>query len=162
MDGRLKGEFMYTEQMTQRLLIGAPIPPQQLTTTTTVNSGSIDFQKVRRGLFHFQTGVFGGTSPTLSAVLQLQESSDNATWSNNATIPSFTLTNASQQATLEINTSQLGTGKRYVRLQAVCTIGGTSPTIPISGAALGDDGIEKPARLNNDASIPAGNQTVVN
>jgi hypothetical protein len=153
---------MYTEQMTQKLLIGAPIAPQQLTATTTVNSGSIDMTKVRRALFHFQTGVFGGTSPTLSAALQIQESADNSTWSNNATIPSFNLTNASQQATLEINHSQLGAGKRYVRLQAVCTIGGTSPTIPVSGVALGDEGVEKPAKLSNDASIPAGNQTVVN
>jgi hypothetical protein len=151
---------MYTEQLTQRLGIIAPVKPQTLTTTTTVNSGSVDLSIFHRALFLFETGVFGGTSPTLSAVLQIQESPDGSTWSNNAIIPSATVTTASSQATLEIRADQLGTGKRYVRLQAVCTIGGTSPTIPVAVVGFGDEAAHKPGSAQNDASVVS--QTVVN
>lgn len=151
---------MYTEQLTQRLGIAAPAAPQTLTGTATANSGSVDMSKFHRALFLFETGVFGGTSPTLSAVLQIQESADNSTWSNNATIPSATVTTASSQATLEIRADQLGTGKRYVRLQAVCTIGGTSPTIPIAIVGFGDEAAHKPGSASNDASVVS--QTSVN
>ncbi len=151
---------MYTEQMTQALALGAPIAPQVLTGNATLTSGSIDMRTARRALFQFQTGTFGGTSPTLSAVLQIQESADGSSWSNNATIPSYTLTASQSQATLEIRAGQLGTGKRYARLQAVCTVGGTSPTIPVSGLPLGGEGIHKPNNVNNDFSVVS--QTVVN
>jgi hypothetical protein len=151
---------MYTEQLTQRLGLAAPVSPQSLTATTTVATGGVDMSKFHRALFLFQTGAFGGTSPTLSAVLQIQESADNATWSNNAIIPSATVTTADSQATLEIRADQLGLGKRYVRLQAVCTVGGTSPTIPIAAAGFGDEAAHKPGSAQNDASVVS--QTVVN
>jgi hypothetical protein len=67
---------MYTEQLTQRLGITAAAVPQQLTSTSTINSGKVDMSIFHRALFLFETGVFGGTSPTLSAVLQIQESPD--------------------------------------------------------------------------------------
>jgi hypothetical protein len=151
---------MYTEQLTQRLGIAAPVAPQVLTGTATANSGSVDLSKFHRALFLFETGTFGGTSPTLSAVLQIQESADNSTWSNNATIPSATVTTAGSQATLEIRADQLGAGKRYVRLQAACTVGGTSPTIPITVVGFGDEAAHKPGSAQNDASVVS--QTVVN
>jgi hypothetical protein len=151
---------MYTEQLTQRLGFTAPVAPQTLTTTSTVNSGSVDMAEFHRSLFLFETGAFGGTSPTLSAALQIQESADNSTWSNNVTIPSATVTQASKQATLEIRADQLGTGKRYVRLQVVCTIGGTSPTIPVAIVGWGDEATHKPGSAFNDASVVS--QTVVN
>jgi hypothetical protein len=151
---------MYTEQLTQRLGLAAPASPQTLTGTATVNSGSVDMSKFHRALFLFETGAFGGTSPTLSAVLQIQESADNATWSNNATIPSADVTTASSQATLEIRADQLGLGKRYVRLQAVCTVGGSSPTIPLAIVGFGDEANHKPGSEQNDASVVS--QTVVN
>src|SRR5262249_59945463 len=100
---------MYTEHLTQRLGITAPVAPQTLTTTTTVNSGKADLSVFRRALFFFETGTFGGTSPTLSAVLQIQDSPDGSTWTNNATVPSATVTAASKQATLEIRADQLNT-----------------------------------------------------
>ena len=56
---------MYTEQLTQALNFGTPIQPQQLTTTTTVQTGSIDLLKCRRAIFTFNQGAFGGTSPTI-------------------------------------------------------------------------------------------------
>jgi hypothetical protein len=151
---------MYTESITQRLALAAAAGPQQLTATTTVNSGKLDMEMARRALFVFATGTFGGTSPTLSAALQVQESADGTTWTNNATIPSATVTAQNQQATLEIRGGQLGAGKRYVRLQAACTVGGTSPTIPVAVVAFSDDGVHKPNNLNNDASVVS--QTVVN
>ncbi len=151
---------MYTEQLTQRLGIAAPVSPQTLTATTTVNSGSVDMSKFHRALFLFESGAFGGTSPTLSAVLQIQEIADNATWSNNAAIPSATVTAASSQATQEIRADQLGLGKRYVRLQAACTVGGSSPTIPVAVVGFGDEATHKPGSAQNDASVVS--QTVVN
>jgi hypothetical protein len=150
---------MYTEQLTQRLGIAAPVAPIQLTATSTKTTGSVDMQKFHRALFLFETGVFGGTSPTLSAVLQIQDSPDNSTWTNNVTVPSATVTAASAQATLEIRADQLNAGARYVRLQAVCTIGGTSPTIPVAIVGFGDEAAHKPGSSQNDASVVS--QTVV-
>jgi hypothetical protein len=151
---------MYTEHLTQRLGITAPAALQTLTTTTTLNSGKVDLSIFHRALFLFETGTFGGTSPTLSAVLQIQESPDGATWTNNAIVPSATVTTASSQATVEIRADQLGTGKRYARLQAVCTVGGTSPTIPVAIAGFGDEAAHKPGSAQNDASVVS--QTAVN
>ena len=150
---------MYTEQLTQRLGIAAPVAPQTLTSTTTVNSGKVDLSVFHRALFFFETGTFGGTSPTLSALLQIQDSPDSITWTNNATVPSATVTAASKQATLEIRADQLNLGARYIRLQAVCTIGGTSPTIPVAIVGFGDEAAHKPGSAQNDASVVS--QTVV-
>ena len=151
---------MYTEQLTQRLGLAAPLSPQTLTATATVDSGKVDLSVFHRALFLFESGAFAGTSPTLSAVLQIQESPDGSTWSKNATIPSATVTAASSQATLEIRADQLGVGKRYVRLQAVCTVGGSSPTIPVAIVGFGDEANHKPGSEQNDASVVS--QTVVN
>jgi hypothetical protein len=151
---------MYTEHITQRLGIAAPVPPQTLTATTTVNTGKVDLAAFHRAFFLFETGTFGGTSPTLSAALQVQDSPDGTTWTNNATVPPATVTAAGKQATLEVRADQLNAGARYARLQAVCTIGGTSPTIPVAAAAWGDEAIHKPGSAQNDASVAS--QTVVN
>jgi len=144
---------MYTEQFTQETGIAAPVPPQTLTATGNVNSGAVDMSQFKRAFFIFELGVFGGTSPTDSCVLQVQESPDNATWTNNATVPTATVSTASKQATVEIRADQLGSGKRYVRLQCQHTIGGTSPTIPTAVVALGVDAIHKPGSAQNDASV---------
>ncbi len=152
---------MYTEQMTQALQLGTPIQPQQLTTTTTVNSGSIDMLYCRRVLFTYNQGAFGGTSPTCSAAATIQESADNSTWANAANDTTTTITAASTGLSKEIRAGMLSAGKRYVRLQVVCTIGGTSPTIPIAGLALGGEAIHKPASAKNDTTVyPAANQVV--
>lgn len=153
---------MYTEQMTQALGLGTPIQPQQLTTTTTVNSGSIDCQIFRRAIFTFNQGAFGGTAPTCSAAATIQESADNAAWSNCPQDTTTTITAASTGLTKEIRAGMLTAGKRYARLQVVCTIGGTSPTIPVAGVALGGEADHKPGSLKNDlVTYPAANQTSV-
>jgi hypothetical protein len=151
---------MYTEQLTQRMGFGTPIHAQQLTTTTTLNTGSIDMQYFRRAIFVYDVGALGGTGPTISAVGQVQESADNTTWSNNPTIPTFTLSAGSQVGTAEIRAGQLSAGKRYARLQVVNTIGGTSPTVPVCGHAIGDEADHKPGNVKNDASVVS--QQVVN
>ena len=149
--------------MTQCLNLGTPIQPQQLTTTTTVTSGKIDLSILRRAFFTFNLGAFGGTSPTCSAAANVQESGDGTTWSNNPTIPQTTISTANTGMTLEVRAGQLSAGKRYARLSVACTIGGTTPTIPVAGLAVGGEANHKPASLQNDTTTwPAANQTVVN
>jgi hypothetical protein len=153
---------MYTEQLSQALLLGTPIQPQQLTGTTTLNSGSIDLQLCRRALFTFNQGTFGGTSPTCSAQAQIQESADNSTWANCPQDSALTISAQNTGLTKEIRAGMLSAGKRYARLQVVCTVGGTSPTIPVAGLAVGGEADHKPASLKNDvATWPAANQSVV-
>jgi hypothetical protein len=75
-------------------------------------------------------------------------------------VSSATVTAASKQATLEIRADQLNSGARYVRLQAACAIGGSSPTVPIAIVGFGDEAAHKPGSAQNDASVVS--QTVVN
>jgi len=153
---------MYTEQLTQALNFGTPFQPQQLTTTSTLNSGSIDMQECRRALFTFNLGTFGGTGPTCSAVAQIQSSADNSTWSNEANDTALTISAQNTGLTKEIRAGMLTAGKRYARLQVVCTIGGTSPTIPVAGLAIGGEADHKPASaFNNTTVFPTANQTSV-
>jgi hypothetical protein len=152
---------MYTEQMTQGVVIaGTPVHPQQLTATTTLNSGGIDLSLFRRALFVLDIGTLGGTAPTVSAVLQIQESADNATWSNNPIIPTMTLSAGSNVGSAEIRAGQLSAGKRYARAQIVFTIGGTSPTVPVACLPLGGECDHKPGSKFQDASVVS--QQVVN
>jgi hypothetical protein len=149
------------ERLTQGLSLQTPIQPQQLTATATVNSGSVDMRKFQRALFIFDQGTFGGTSPTCSAAATIQESPDNATWTTNANQQTVTITAQNTGLSQEIRADQLGAGKRYVRLQVVCTIGGTTPTIPVAGMAIGGEAEHKPASLQNDTTTyPVANQQV--
>jgi hypothetical protein len=152
---------MYTEHMTQCLSIaGTPIHAQQLTTTITLTTGKVDLAALKRALFVLDLGVFGGTSPTCSAVLTIQESPDGTTWTNNGTVSTLTVAVASSVGTSEIRADQLGAGKRYVRASVVFTIGGTSPIIPAVVIPLGGEAIRKPASAQNDASVAS--QAVTN
>ncbi len=151
---------MYTEQITQAAGLGTPIQPQQLTATTTVNSGKIDMLWFRRAFFVFNLGTFGGTSPTCSALAQIQTSPDGSTWTNEANDSALTISTQNTGLTKEIRAGNVTAGKRYARLQVVCTIGGTSPTIPVAGVALGMECDHKPGSLQNDTTTyPAANQT---
>ena len=151
---------MYTEQITQAMGLGTPIQPQQLTTTTTVNTGKIDMSLFRRAIFTFNQGAFGGTAPTCSAAASLQESSDGSTWTALAAdAGTLTITAASTGLTKEVRAGQLT--KRYARMQVVCTIGGTSPTIPVAGMAIGMECDHKPGSSQNDTTTyPVANQNV--
>lgn len=160
----------YTVSIGEAIASFLAIPSLQ-TATATINSNSIDFSKVRRGAFRFTTGTFGGTSPTLSAALTLQVSADNSTWTalntannNNTTA---TVTTAQTEQMLEVRGDQLaqqsaidGTAYRYARLQAACTIGGTSPTIPISLDAIAKDVMQGPAYQANATGVNTPLQVV--
>jgi hypothetical protein len=149
------------ERLTQALGLGTPIQPQQLTTTTTVTSGKIDLLHFQRALFIFNLGGFGGTSPTCSAAATIQESPDGSTWTTNPNQTTVTISAQNTGLSQEIRSDQLSAGKRYVRLSVACTIGGTSPTIPVAGVAIGGEAEHKPGSLNNDtATYPAANQQV--
>ena len=108
---------------------------------------------VHRCLFVLDLGPFGGTSPTCSAVLTVQESPDGTTWTNNGTVSTLTVNAQNNIGTSEIRADQLGAGKRYVRASVVFTIGGTSPTIPVACLPLTGEAIHKPNSVNNDASV---------
>jgi hypothetical protein len=152
---------MYTEQLTQALSLQTPVQPQQLTTTTTVNTGKVDLSLFKRALFVFNQGAFGGTSPTCSAAATIQESPDGTTWTTNANQVTVTITAQNTGLTQEIRADQLGAGKRYVRLQVVCTVGGTTPTIPVAAVAVGSEAVHKPASASNDTTTyPTANQQV--
>lgn len=153
---------MYTEQITQAMGLGTPIQPQVLSGTTTVTTGKIDMQKFRRAIFTFNMGAFGGTSPTCSAAATLQTSPDGSTWTNEANdVGTITITAASTGLTKEIRDESVTAGKRYARLSVTCTIGGTSPTIPVCGLAIGMEADHKPGSLQNDTTTyPVANQNV--
>ncbi len=145
---------MYTEHMTQALAVaGTPIHAQQLTSTTTLTTGKVDLSLVHRCLFILDLGPFGGTSPTCSAVLTIQESPDGSTWTANGTVSTLTVNAQNNVGTSEIRADQLGVGKRYVRASVVFTIGGTSPTIPAACLPLTGEAIHKPNSVNNDPSV---------
>ncbi len=153
---------MYTEQMTQALSLGTPIAPQQLTATTTLNTGKIDMQLFRRALFTFQLGAITG-SPTVSAAATLQTSPDGTTWANEANdVGAITISAQNTGLSKEIRAGSVTAGKRYARLQIVVTItGGTSPTVQVSGMAIGGECNHKPGSLQNDTTTwPAANQNV--
>jgi len=152
---------MYTEQLTQGLNLRSPIAAQQLTATTTVTTGQVDLSLNQRAIFIFFTGTWGGTSPTLSAVGTLQDSPDGTTWTNTAGAPTFTVNAQNTGGTAELRAGQLNAGAKFVRLSVVCTIGGTSPTIPVAGMAIGGEAQHKPASANNNTTTwPTANQVV--
>lgn len=164
----------YTVSFGEAIVDFLDIPSQQ-TATATLHSNAVDYSLVSRGAFNFTTGTFGGTSPTLSAALSLEVSADNSTWvalstsTNDNTTAAVTAQNAAQL--IELRADQLaqqsavdglapGAGYRYARLKAVCTIGGTSPTIPVNMGAKGKDTRQGPATQNNATGVATPLQVV--
>jgi hypothetical protein len=142
---------MYTEQMTQGVVVaGTPLHPQTITSGS-VNTGGIDLSLFRRALFVLDAGTVTGTTPTLT--LQIQESPDNATWTNNPIIPTFQLTASNQVGTAEIRAGQLSAGKRYARAQL--TVGGTTPSFTFACIPVGGECDHKPGNKFQDASVVA-------
>jgi HEAT repeat protein len=159
---RDRGPHHVHRKITEPAGLGTPIQPQQLTTTTTLTSGKIDMKAFRRVIFSYNQGTFGGTGPTCSAAATLQTSPDGSTWTDEANdVGTITIAGQNTGLTKEIRASQITAGKRYARLQVVCTIGGTSPTIPVAGLAIGLEAYHKPGSAQNDtATYPAANQNV--
>ena len=144
---------MYTEQITQRLAIAAPVNPQ-LVNNATKTTGGVDMQLSRRAFFLLEIGAVtaGG-----SINAKLQESIDNVTFTDLAgnSVSLTALTTANKQYSFEVRAGQLT--KRYVRLSLTET-GVQNVNVCVVG--WGDDGVHKPDNVNNDASV--GTQNVVN
>jgi hypothetical protein len=157
-----KNRTMGNGKITAAAGLGTPIQPQQLTTTTTLNSGSVDMQAFRRARFTFDQGTFGRTAPTCSAAATLQTFPDNSTWANEANdVGTITIAAQNTGLTKEIRASEVTAGKRYARLQVVCTIGGTSPTIPVAGLAICMEANHRRDSAKNDTvTYPPANQNV--
>lgn len=154
---------MMTETLTQRLALGAGVPPQTLNNAI-LNSDAVDMLKSGRAFFLLSVGANAGS---LSA--WLQESADNATWTANATAGSFSgqsgsssgantsqtgITAANGEYTFEVRADQLSTGKRYCRLQIKETSGAN---VLVSVAAWGDEGTHKPNNANNATAVTTQN-----
>jgi hypothetical protein len=116
----------------------------------------------RRATFSYNQGTLGGTALTCSTAATLQTSPDGTTWTNEANdVGAIAITAQNTGLTKEIRASQVTAGNRYARLQVVCTLGGTSPTIPVAGLAIGLEAHHKPGSAQNDvATYPAANQNV--
>jgi hypothetical protein len=139
---------MYTEQLTQALAFaGTPTHAQQA--SASFNSNSIDLQKFRRAIFLLEIGALGGTSPTVDA--KLQESSDNATFTDLAgtNVAMTQVTSSNKLITFEVRSDQIT--KRYVRVAV--TLGGTSPTAYVCLIPVGGEAVEKPGNAANVAAV---------
>ena len=155
---------MQTEQITQRMALMNGIAPQTLNNAR-LSSDGIGMEQSRRALFVLTIGaVVGGGS--ISA--WLQESADNSSWTANDTAGAFSnsgaanvsqtgLTTANKEYTFEVNSSQLTTGKKFVRLQIKET---GSQNVLAAVAGFGDEGNHKPNNVFNGANVST--QNVVN
>ena len=141
---------MYTETITQRLALTAPINPQ-VVNNATKTTGGVDLSRAHRAFFLLEIGaVVGGGS--INA--KLQESSDNVTYTdlagNNVSLTG--LTTANKQYSFEVRPDQLT--KRYVRLSITET---GVQNVNVCAVGWSDEGDHKPNSLNNDASVSTQN-----
>lgn len=129
---------MYTEQMSQALGIpGAEIDPQS-GAVGTLNTGGVDMQKFRRAMFIAFVGSVGAAG---TVTPKLQESTDNATFTDLAGAAGNTVSVSNQVVTLECRAGQLT--KRYVRM--LLTIAGNA--VQVAGIGLGGEAQHKPGSL---------------
>jgi hypothetical protein len=143
---------MYTETLTQRLGIGAPVSPQTINNTSKL-AGGIDMSVFHRAIFVVEIGAVtaGG-----SINLQLVEDTAVGLGSNTNLGGSNTsitgLTTANKQYTLEARADQLT--KRYLGLKITET---GSQNVTVSVIALGDEAAHKPGNAQNDSSVVTQN-----
>jgi len=96
--------------------------------TATVTGGTLDFITGDGRCTAVQlVGTVGGTAPTLAG--KIQESSDQSTWTD-VSGATFTTVSASDNSQV----ISFDRTKRYLRY--IGTIGGTSPTVPMSAAIM--------------------------
>ena len=141
---------MYTETITQRLALTAPINPQ-VVNNATKTTGGVDLSIAHRAFFLLEIGAVtaGG-----SINAQLQESTDNVTFTNLAgnNVSLTGLTTANKQYSFEVRPDQLT--KRYVRLSITET---GAQNVNVCAAGWSDEGDHKPNSANNDASVATQN-----
>ncbi len=151
---------MYTETITQRLALGAGVPPQTVNNAA-VNTDAIDMTKSHRAFFVVSFGATVGGTVTLS----LQEDDGTGTWQANGTAGSFSNSGGAnvQQAlapptanteyTFEVRADQLSTGKKKVRLN----INVSANNNLLAAVAWGDEGNHKPNNANNATAVSTQN-----
>jgi len=110
------------QDLATQIILGIGAPPQTATATVSGSGGDLLAGDSRCFAIQ-QVGTVSGTSPTLDG--KIQESNDNATWSDiaGAVFTTVTASNNYQAITFERT-------KRYVRY--VGTIGGTAPSFPLA------------------------------
>jgi hypothetical protein len=152
---------MYNETITQRIALGAGIPPQTLNNAR-LSSDGVDLDLAKRAMFVLSIGsVTNGGS--ISA--WLQESADNSTWTANDTAGAFSnsggnnvsqtgLTTSNKEYTFEVRADQLTTGKRYVRLQIKET---GSQNVLVGVTCWTDEAANKPGNANNASAVTTQN-----
>jgi hypothetical protein len=153
---------LYTEQITQRLALGAGVPPQ------TVNNAAVNTDGVDMGAGHSQRAFFVvtcGATVGGTVTLSLQESADNATWPANGTASPFSGSGgtntqltlnppvANTEYTFECRAEDLTTGKRYVRLNV--NVSANNNLLAV--VSYGDEAQHKPNKLNNAAAVSTQN-----
>jgi hypothetical protein len=157
----LENDTMYTETITQRLALGAGIPPQSANNST-LNTDAINLQESHRAFFIVSVGnvTAGG-----SVACYLQESSNGSTWPANGTASPFSNSGGTQTSqtgitasntvcTFEVRADQLSPGAQYVRLQVVTS---GSQNVLLAVAAYGDEGNHKPNNEHNATAVTTQN-----
>jgi hypothetical protein len=151
---------MMMETITQRLALGAGVPPQTVNGAA-VNTDSVDMQKSHRAFFAVSFGATVGGTVTLS----LQESKDNSTWQANGSAGSFSNSGGSnvQQSlappaanteyTFEVRSDQLSAGYRYARLNV--NVSANNNLLAV--VSWGDEGNHKPNNANNATAVSTQN-----
>jgi hypothetical protein len=150
---------MYSETITQRVGLAAPVNPQAITSQT-VTSGGVDMSKFRRAFFILEVGsVVAGGALTVTLIQSASSNlaaptTVNGPSSGNAQITG--LNTANRQYTFDVRADELAAGQQFVGLQVQETGG---HAVQVSVVGYGDEAIRKPGSAQNDASV-AG-QTVV-
>jgi hypothetical protein len=151
---------MYNETITQRLALGAGVPPQTVNNAA-VNTDAIDMTKSKRAFLEVSFGATVGGTVTLS----LQEDDGTNTWQANGTAGAFSQSGgqnvqqvlappvANKNYTFEVRVDQLSPGKKQVRLNVNVSANNNLLTV----SCWGDEGIHKPNNANNAAAVSTQN-----
>jgi hypothetical protein len=151
---------MYMETITQRLALGAGVPPIQANNQN-LNTDAIDMTKNHRAFFVLSFGAtVGGT-----VVASLQEDNGSNTWQANGTAGSFSQSGGAQvqqslappvantEYTFEVRADQLSPGMKQVRLNLTVTANNNL----ICVVCYGDEGNHKRNNVNNAAAVSTQN-----
>jgi hypothetical protein len=138
---------MYTEQLSQALSIAAAPAHGATLNNAAANSGGVDMSKFHRALFVVDVGTL---SAGASVTPKMQESPDNATWTDLAGGGGSAITAASKTMTMEARADQLSSGKRYLRAVATETAGFNAIVTIIP---LGGEAVQKPGSAQDNASV---------
>jgi hypothetical protein len=138
---------MYTEQMSQALSIAAAPAHGATLNNAAASSGGVDMSKFHRVLFLIDVGTL---SAGASVTPKLQQSPDNASWSDFPGGAGNAITAASRVMTIEARADELSAGCRYFRAVATETAGFNAivTIIPLAGEA-----VQKPGSAQDHSSV---------